>query len=167
MAIAQAVKLSLRRHLWYLTQELVVFALFDNSLDRDVRSSMAEHLLQNQRPQQFMPGKPAFPQMNNVATLTQFIGPRSWLLFHLMGVDGVWLRQDPDEWENNDDYVLMRDVVRDLSVVNDAAERSVKDIQDYADSANDGVVRERIILVSSSHRIKLPKFLKNEMEEAM
>ena len=51
-----------------------------------------------------------------------------------MGVEGAWLRQDPDEWETNDDYLLMRDIVRDHAVRNDVAERCVKDIQDYANS---------------------------------
>ena len=58
-------------------------------------------------------------------------------------------------------------VVENLAVVNDAAERGVKDIQDYANAARDGSSHERIILMSNSHRIKLPKFLKNEMKEHM
>ena len=103
MTIARAVQLSLRRHLWYLTQELVVIVLFDNSLDRDVRSSMATRLLQTQIPQMFVPGKPEFPQMNNIPTLVQFIGTRSWLLFHLMYVDDTWLKMDPEEWGTCDD----------------------------------------------------------------
>ena len=61
----------------------------------------------------------------------------------------------------------MYNVVSDLSVVNDTAERSIKDIQDHADSANDRDQRQNIILVSQSHRIKIPNYLKNEMEEKL
>ena len=142
MTIARAVQLSLRRHLWHPTQELVVIVLFDKSLDRDVRSSMATQLLQTQIPQMFAPGKPEFPQMNNIPTLVQFIGTRSWLLFHLMYVDDTWLKMDPEEWETCDDYVIMRNTVRYLAVVNNATERGMKDVQDYANSAADVAERE-------------------------
>ncbi len=57
--------------------------------------------------------------------------------------------------------------VSNLEVVNDSAERGIKDIQDYANSAQDGGHREKIAIVSSSHRIKLPEFKKNEMEEEL
>ena len=59
----------------------------------------------------------------------------------------------------------MAAVVRELPVVNDTAKRSIKDIQDYANAANDGDRRGNIIIVSASHRIKIPSFLKKEMEE--
>ena len=59
----------------------------------------------------------------------------------------------------------MQAVIQHLQVVNDIAEHGVKDIQEYANVAQDGAYRERIILVSNSHRLKLPEFLKNEMEE--
>ena len=59
----------------------------------------------------------------------------------------------------------MSAVIRDLAVVNDTAERCIKDIQDYANAANGGDHRGNIILVSASHGIKIPSFLKYEMEE--
>ena len=69
-----------------------------------------------------------------------------------MNVDDTWLRMNPEEWDTCDDYVMMRNTVIDLTVVNNAAERRVKDMQEYANSAADGAERERIILVSNSHR---------------
>ena len=44
-------------HLWYLTQELVIFALFDNNLGDDERKSMAHNLLSTPRPRRFKPGE--------------------------------------------------------------------------------------------------------------
>ena len=61
----------------------------------------------------------------------------------------------------------MSNIFNNLSVVNDAAEIRVKDIQDYANAARDGSCREQMVLVSNMHRIRLPNFLKNEMEEKM
>lgn len=169
-AIAEAVKRSILRHQWYLTESLVVFGMFDNDTDKEVRQAMANTLLQTQRPAIFPPEKPKFPtdtlRREATAELPHFIGPRSWLLFDLVNADGLaWLSTPPNQWETNQEYKEMLEIVNNLAVVNDAAERGVKDIQDYANAARDGSSRERIVLVSNSHRIKLPNFLKNEMEE--
>ena len=75
---------------------------------------------------------------------------------------GWCVAQHPsDEWEANQEYQVMLLVVEKLAVVNDAAERGVKDIQDYANAARYGSSREGIVLVSNSHCIKIPKFLNN------
>ena len=166
--IARAVRQSLLRHLWYLTEHLVILAFFDESVAPEVKEDMATRLHNTPRPQNFATGKPEFPTgiiTANIPTMEQFIGPKSWLLFHLLGNNGAWLTMPPDQWSTNQEYNNMRDIVTKLEVVNDVAERGVKDIQDYADAARDGAYRERIILVSNSHRIKLPGFSKNEMDE--
>ena len=96
-----------------------------------------------------------------------FVGPRSWLVFQLLGSGGAWLHLPVEEWEGNEEFDLMAKIVGDLAVVNDTAERAVKDVEDYANAAHDGEKREKIILVSNSHRFKLPEFLKNEMENSI
>ena len=45
------------------------------------------------------------------------------------------------------------------------AEHCVKAVQEFANAAWDGMYRGDIILVSSSHRMKIPTFSKNEMDE--
>ena len=80
-------------------------------------------------------------------------------------MDGAWLQLPPVEWTRDADYQQMSAILSDLAVVNDAAERCVRDIQEYANAANDGNQRGNIILVSTSHRVRIPTFLKNEMEE--
>jgi len=41
----------------------------------------------------------------------------------------------------------------------------IKDVTEYANVAMDGGYRGDIMLVSCSHRVKIPSFLKIEMEE--
>ena len=62
------------------------------------------------------------------------------------------------EWPHDQRYVEMGAIMGDLAVMNDTAERCVKDIQDFDHRGN---------IVSGSHRVKLPSFLKNEMEEQL
>lgn len=164
--IARAVKASITRHLWYLTEPLVVFALFDPESELKVKEEMAAALLQTPRPAKFRMGKPPFPRLNDNTKLQKLIG-HSWLVFDLLDSEGDWLHLPPDQWDQSQEFKLMANIVRNIAVVNDAAERGIKDIQEYANAAQDGSCRERIVLVTSSHRRKLPSFLKNEMEENM
>ena len=69
-------KLSL--HLWYLTEEVVAFALFSNKLDNDDKARMAAKLLTYAlTPGQLKIGKPTFPKLNAETTLASFVGSRS------------------------------------------------------------------------------------------
>jgi hypothetical protein len=81
--IAMTVLNSIERHLWYLTEELVVLALFNNELSPFTRQLLALKLFSTERPSTFTIGKPKFPKLDNLRTLQSFIGPRSWLIFSL------------------------------------------------------------------------------------
>ena len=113
----------------------------------------------------FSQGSLSFPVMRPDTTRESLLEPRSRLIFEILNTEDGWLTLPPEQWTENEDYVSMAALVRQLSVVNDAAERSIKDSQDYDNVASDGAYRENILLVSGSHRAKLPDFLKNEMEE--
>ena len=160
---------SILRHLWYLTEETVVLALFDGSVSEKDKVEMAQNLLAQPRPEVFQPGRPTFPQpslLSNSTTLSPFIGPRTWLLFSLLGGSGLWLQDHPSQWADDDEFRRMATVVLELAVVNDAAERGVNDCTDYANVARDGKLRGRIIAVASSHRVAAPAMLKHELAQA-
>ena len=59
--MVKAVQKNFLTHLWYLTEELVVFGLFDNNLADQERKSMANQLLLCARPISFAPGKASVP----------------------------------------------------------------------------------------------------------
>ena len=128
---------------------------------------MADALLAIPNPGAFLPKKLVFRtdilQLPG-STLASFNGPRSWLTFQLLSLGSEWLNLPVDQWEDDDQFKIMANTMRNLAVVNDTAERGVKDVEDYANPAHDGAQRGRIILVVNSHRFKLPEFLKNEME---
>ena len=145
----------------------MIFALFDDFLDPNVKEMMARPLHATPRPLVFNSGKPDFPAVIDNPSMDQFVGQKSWLLFHLLGTNGDWLAMPADQWIGDHEYCSMRDIVTKLEVVNDIAERGVKDTQEFSNAAGDGAHRERIILVSNSHRIKLPGYTKREMEESI
>ena len=61
----------------------------------------------------------------------------------------------------------MKRVASFLSVVNDTAERGIKDIENYANSVKSGHNRDSIVLVQNSQRCKIKNILKNKMENDM
>ena len=150
MAALQSVK----RHLWYLTEECVIFSLFDDELEDAERQRIAQNLLQYPVPGQFTTGKPVFPDHNvlNGDSLVNFVGPRSWLLFHLTGLAHQWLHQPVEEWNNNQDYATLKHMLNHLEVVNDGAERAIKDVTEYAHITHDGNLQDDYIVVANCHR---------------
>ena len=139
-------------HLWYLTKELVVFALFDTEDSNQERKLMAEKLLSFPRPLDFEPGKPYFPDISDDPALHQFIGQKSWLLFHFVHTEGRWLNNDIDTWKGNKEYESMRNLLYDLKVVNDLVERCVKDVEEYANVSKDAEHSDNVLLVATDHR---------------
>ena len=167
-SVALQVQQSLLRHQWYLSQELVILALFDNEISDEQKGKIASALLQEIKPATFNPGNPKFTDVlqNNYINieLYMFVGPRSWLAFELSGFDHDWLQLHPSLWASDRAFLDMACIMTDLAVVNDTAERGIKDVEEYANASQDGEQRGKIILVSNSHRAKLPAFLKSEME---
>jgi hypothetical protein len=158
--IAQAALTSVRRHLWYLCPELVVLALFDDFTTYDEKQMIAVTLFHTPRPNAFATGKPGQPNFDPVAvhltddkpSLAAFINERSWLLFSLLDSPAEWLGDDPAIWPDNHDYIACKMFCQDLEVVNDPAERAVKDVADCAQMTRDPAHRDTIIMVRSDHR---------------
>lgn len=134
--VAEAALSKISRHMDYLTQEQVIVSLADHQLSDDTRSAIACKLLEYQKPLRFVPGKPVFPVLNDVyrietkPDLGMFVGPRSWLLFHLLQIEDLeWLHCPPSEWDLYAGYQKFQLYVRKTHCVNDPAERAIKHFQ--------------------------------------
>ena len=107
---------------------------------------------------QFRPGKPSF----NLAILQtmrpddpqlyEFAGQRSWLMFHLLNLDVGWMQLDPGQWAQDLRFLCFQSYKENLAVVNDAAERAVKDVVEFATNSQDTPRRNDMIKVVNSHR---------------
>jgi muconolactone delta-isomerase len=99
---------SVLNHLWYLSEELVVFAIFENDLPSALRLDMVPRLLCILRPTRYISQKPKFPKFDPLLIdfprqLITFLGPRSWLLFYLLELKEEqldWMHSTSvDNWE--------------------------------------------------------------------
>ena len=108
------------------------------------------------------------PKINGIScTLTQLIGPRSWLLFDLLGLKRRqdWLQLKPKDWPKMEDYTIARDFVVNLEVVNDSAERGVKMISDFKDCVRDEKQRQFILQVVEDQRQRVESFNKADLKK--
>ena len=60
-----------------------------------------------------------------------FISKHSYRFFERFNLPSNFLEQDPQSWEINEQYKHCLDVVKKIKVVNDAAERGIKLVQEY------------------------------------
>ena len=84
--IANCVLQSVKRHLWYLTPELVPLSLFDKDVSIEEKQMMASKLTQINVAESFKSGKPSFVKLvekinkNNLTSLSHLIDENSWFI---------------------------------------------------------------------------------------
>ena len=86
----------LRRHGWYLTQELVVFLPFSNKVGAEEKSRLAVRLLMFRVPDELELGVPDFPNVEEGTQLVGLLGPNSWTLFMLLKTGTSCLQSGPE-----------------------------------------------------------------------
>ena len=143
----------LRRHLWYLTEEVAIFSLFSSKVSDDEKSRMSARLLTFEPPDSFHVGKPEFPDILEKTQLVDLVGPKSWFLFLKLKVESGWLRKDMKLWPDDPDFGAVNRFVRTVKTTNDTAERGVKLMTDYAKiRTGDETKKQWILQVVDCHR---------------
>jgi hypothetical protein len=125
--ISNATTVAFKRHLWYLSDILVGLAFFDPAVGIQEKIQM----VQNREEQQG--SKQPLPRLQSVVVdnpLRSFVTTNTRDFFKILGLKESFLSLPPSLWQDNDDYMASERIVLGLRVVNDAAERGVKLIQD-------------------------------------
>lgn len=125
-------------HLWYLSEERIAFSFFDLSISSVEKRKMVQRLneLNHDEGVDVEINKRIKLNIHDVGTfvtkqVSDFITPNTANLFDRFNIPKGFLDIDPDMWQNDDDWVSGMEIVRQIKVVNDSAERGVKLIQDY------------------------------------
>ena len=87
------------------------------------------------------------------------------ILFKLFHLDTAWLLTEPAIWPLSPAYQELRDLTRDMKVVNDSAERAVKDVQEYANMTRYAGNIDDVILVRTDHRCRLSHLRKSDLND--
>ena len=151
-AVSESCILVLQRHTWYLTEDLVPVALFNEDLEDESGNLLAKQI-GGLPPSTLQIKKPDLPDITPEARLPDFVGPRSILLFSLLKIDHTFLLAE--NWRDTPQYVSMEKVMTSLTPINDSSERALA----LATSFNGKITRyeesfQNMMLVVAAHRKK-------------
>ena len=132
--VADAFFQSYARHSYYLTEENIVFSLFNEDLDLQERANIARKLGSFERKNILERKAFKVAEVNVSSTLDDFVGANSWLLFNVFNYSADWLQRNVDEWSLSEEYRLMKQKVEKILCVNDCCERAIKLVQDFVHS---------------------------------
>lgn len=157
-------------HFWYFSEANVALSFFDAEIDVEEKRKMVEALAKPQR-QTTASGnsrkrvkleaayRPASKPktLNDSASLSTFITEGSLDFFAILGIDTVFLKDDPTLWPNNNVYQDGKQKVRALQVINDVAERAVKLVTDFNGRLTRNASQEECLLQTVEyHRQEKP-----------
>ena len=160
--IAEVALNKLSNHKWYLSQELVVLAALSENTHEDDKSHIAAAILSHTKPLTYTLGRPQFPPViTSASSLSDFIGPQSYVMLDLLDMGVEWLYSPPSEWDTFDCYVRAKAIINSVKVTNDVAERHIKTISDYSTKITaDGEQRQCLLQVVEQQRRRYPSFKK-------
>ena len=124
--IAEAAKTKLSYHTWYLSERLVALALFNKNLDEDIKEKMRLAILKhkNKKPNHTEQQRPECSSYSK-KQLSDFVGPDTFTFFKLLHLDQDLLTKPVSEWTLSLNYTNGIEMIKNLSVVNDASERAL------------------------------------------
>ena len=127
--MSMAMYSKLQEHLWYLSEEFVVLALFSKKINEAQKNRCRKVMLTHYTEQlESIRGKLITPDISNAKSISisNLFGKESWRLLRLCGIEGKsFLEKPASSWENCNDYKMLQNIVSNFAVVNDVAERAV------------------------------------------
>ena len=118
-------------HLWYLIPECATLAFFNSELSCDIKRRMIQNLDSNQT--EISSKRIVLKDVKNYINIgiENFISSQSRNFFSRFHISTDFLQKDPSVWETDETYKNALEIIKNLKVVNDSAERGVKLITEY------------------------------------
>ena len=163
--ISDAATKAMKNHLWYLTSEFALLALFSQKVSKETRRKLADELLRCKPENEITVhsnrygngyGKPTFPQITENTELPDLVDVDSWYTVSLLELDMNFLSENVDCWEISESYIISLHNVNSLNFTNDPAERAVKLSADFASSARSEEHYQNVVQVVEADRKALP-----------
>lgn len=150
-------------HLWYLSEELVSLAFFDDDLSVHQKKKMVEALR--------IEGKEDCLKRINIdithiheKNLENFVSSNSLRFFQILGISSSFLKKDIETWNEDSDYVAAKNIVHSLRVVNDIAERGVALMEEFNKLITTNEEQKQyLLLLVKEYRKKYPNTNKSTL----
>lgn len=123
-----------KRHLWYLSEELILLSLFDEEISPTEKRAMLEASMSKDGKKKIQKRAEIDITTIDFTSYSQFVTKSSRKLFTTLSLPDEFLTEDPNKWKDLDDYKASRAIVCSLATVNDFAERSIALIKECTNS---------------------------------
>lgn len=131
--ISQVALHKFKNHLWYLSPECVALAFFDDSVSFESKKEMVKALSREALDEDVK--RASIQNLNFMRVIEggmdQFISSETNNFFLRFKINTAFLKNDPTSWPTDNNFKTALQIVNDINVVNDTAERAVKLMQDY------------------------------------
>ena len=166
-ALAIGTLKKLCRKLWYLSEEAIALAFFDRDVDTSEKRLMIERLSSER--DEDPPKRISVDQLDIAhAQLHNFVTSNTRNFFQILEVPLSFLDIDPDIWISNEYYLQAENIVHQLKIVNDIAERGVALMQEYnALLTKDEDQTQFALQVVQEHLKKYPDYKKSILLDAL
>ena len=144
-------------HLWYLSEELVAFAFFDDAVSLDTKRQMVEALHNTGGNEHPLKRITLDPTIISSKQLQYFVTENTQRFFTITGISSAFLQTDVESWKTNDDYNTAQTTVISIRVVNDIAERGVALMDEYNKlHTNNEDQKQFLLLIVKEFRQRYP-----------
>lgn len=156
-------------HMWYLNEELAPLALFDNNVSDEIKKKMCTAMLRNPQ-SQLIKDKRYIVEVKNLESflekdLSAFVSKKSLTLFQIFDLPYDFLEVDVGAWSKTESYKENLEFFRELTVVNDVAERGIALIEEYNNCLTKNEDQLQYLLqVVQEHRRRFPNFNKETLK---
>jgi hypothetical protein len=168
--ISERATKAFKKHLWYLTGDCVVFAIFSCLVPVKERRSLADKVLSLMQHHE-MPttvqhrygtgyGKPSFPELKSDTCLSDLVNEDTLYTIKLLDLNLSFLSEDVKNWQENEHFQNSKTIVKNLNVVNDCSERAVKLASDFLGRSKTEERYQNLLQVVEADRIKRPNLRK-------
>lgn len=152
-------------HLWYLSEEAVGFAFFDDEVALDEKIRMVSALYNERTSQKVLQSSERELKTTYKAKqIHDFISINTNKFFDRFGIPNGFLLVDPSQWNENEEYKKGLEICEKVHAVNDAAERAVKLFSHYNQIlCKNEEEKQFIIKVIQDYRTKYPSINKAQL----
>ena len=152
-----------------MNEELIGLSFFDERLSHETKRDMVNSL---KRQGSTNPSTRLTIDVTDLSLqekkLSFFITSTTRNFFTKLGLPMGFLNEDPADWSNNDDYIIGKNYVKDINVVNDNAERGVALINNFSGHLTKNEKQLQYLLqFVKLHRHKFSELTKSSIKESL
>ncbi|KAG0725576.1 hypothetical protein GWK47_038397 [Chionoecetes opilio] len=167
--VASVAERAMRRHLWYLSENLIGLAIFDDRISPEQKAEMVEGM---KRPSTTKnPRRPESKTPINLnRPLSAFCSVRSMQVLKslLGGQQPTFLELSPETWNTDSCFKCAKKRAGVLKVTNDLAERGIALIQRYlGNRTKDERQTQFLLKLARLHTKAVPKKTKAELKKVL